>query len=97
MRTLASRRTVRPCVLLQGPLVQEEPPRRLEYDVALERGHALELGRQLIGIPSLERRSVCGDVRVQVEKRREHFCRCGGEEMLADEFAELCLGAGAGK
>lgn len=93
MESRVWRRTVRPRRLLQGPLIQKEPPRRLECDITLERRHALELRVQLVCIPGLEWGPFRSDVGVQVEDRCEDVSRGAGEEFLLNEGAELVFGA----
>ena len=74
------------------PRAREEPPGRDEEDVALERGHALELRRELVVGARAERRARGGVGGVELEQARELRARGAREPVERDVREEGGVG-----
>ena len=85
------RRTEEPGRLLRGQVVNEEPPRGLEREIALDGRHALVLRRELILVSSSEWRTLRRVVRVQRVHRGELVLGCVREEVIVNECLELVV------
>ena len=74
------------------PRPREQPPGCDEKDVALQRRHALELGRERVVVARAERRARGGVGGVELKQPRQVRARGVGEPVARDVVEELVVG-----
>ena len=83
--------TERPRRLLAGTVLQEEPPRCLEDEIALHSRQPLELGRESVENARIERRPLCNVRRVRREKAVQIAVRDLRDVIALDILPQLGL------
>ena len=78
---------------LARALVQQEAPRYLEDEVALERGEPLELGRKRVRVAGPERRARGGVGRVELEQARDRRVGRSGEVVRLEVARDFRIGS----